>query len=132
MIEENKRKSLIEYRIEQAEEAIAEAKLLIDNDKLRAAINRIYYGMFYILLALGIKYNFETSKHAQLIGWFNKTFIKNNILDKRYGEILREAFKFRQQGDYAAYFEFSKNEVLEIFEDMKSFISDLKSFILRE
>ena len=41
-------------------------QLLIENDRLRAAVNRIYYGMFYSLLALGLAYQFETSKHNQL------------------------------------------------------------------
>ena len=67
--------NLIRHRIQEAEETIEDVKLLIDNDRLRAAVNRIYYGMFYSLLALGLAYEFETSKHAQLIGWFNKNFI---------------------------------------------------------
>ncbi len=29
--------------------------------------NRIYYGMFYALLALAVHFRFETSKHAQLL-----------------------------------------------------------------
>ena len=61
---EEKRHALIQYRIEQAKETVEEAHLLITHDKLRAGINRIYYGMFYMLLALGLKYRFETSKHV--------------------------------------------------------------------
>ena len=76
-IPEEKRHALIQYRIEQAKETAEEANLLIKHNKFRAAINRIYYAMFYMLLALGLKYHFETSKHRQLLGWFNKTFIKN-------------------------------------------------------
>ena len=71
-IEDEDRINLIKYRLEQAGETIQDVQLLIDNDRLRSAVNRIYYGMFYALLALGLAYQFETSKHAQLIGWFNK------------------------------------------------------------
>jgi len=46
------------------------------------AVNRIYYGLFYIITALSLKYEFSTSKHQQLIGWFNKTFIKSEIFSK--------------------------------------------------
>ena len=63
MIEADKRDALITYRIEQAKEMIKDAELLTNNESLRSAVNRIYYGMFYILLALGLKFNFETSKH---------------------------------------------------------------------
>ena len=30
-----------------------------------------------MVTALAIKNKFETSKHQQLLGWFNKTFIKD-------------------------------------------------------
>ena len=66
MIDHEQRHSLILYRLEQAKETIEEAGIMIENEKFRAAINRIYYGIFYALLALGLKYQFETSKHGQL------------------------------------------------------------------
>jgi uncharacterized protein (UPF0332 family) len=48
-ISEIDRETLIKYRVEQAYEAIEEAELSINHNKLKMAINRIYYGMFYIL-----------------------------------------------------------------------------------
>jgi uncharacterized protein (UPF0332 family) len=67
-LEDDDKNSLIQYRIEEAEETIEDVRLLIENGRLRAAVNRIYYGMFYSLLALGLSRGFETSKHPQLIG----------------------------------------------------------------
>ena len=74
-IDNEDRLDLIQYRLSEAVETQSDVELLISHDRMRAAVNRIYYSMFYSLLALGLKYEFETSKHAQLIGWFNKTFI---------------------------------------------------------
>jgi len=71
MITENDRESLIEYRLNQAIETIELSKFLVDSEKLIIAVNRIYYGMYYALTALALKNKFETSKHGQLIGWFN-------------------------------------------------------------
>ena len=68
------RNEIIKYRLEQAEDTIRDVDLLISYDRLPAAVNRIYYGIFYALLALSTKYSFETSKHAQLIGWFYENF----------------------------------------------------------
>ena len=76
MIKDDDREALIKYRIEQANEAIREVEILMKNDLLKVAVNRIYYGMFYMLTALALKHKFKTSKHQQLIGWFNKNFIK--------------------------------------------------------
>lgn len=51
--------------------------------------------MFYCLNSLALKYNFQSSKHLQLIGWFNKTFIKTGLIENKFGKILRDAFKNR-------------------------------------
>lgn len=96
----NDRNSLIEYRIKQAEEIILDVQLFIENNRFRSAVNRIYYGMFYSLLALGLANQFETSKHAQLKGWFNKTYINEGLLDSKYGKIINKAFNRRTKGDY--------------------------------
>jgi len=63
---------LIKYRIERAKETIQEAELSLKNKSLHLAQNRIYYSIFYIISALALKNNFSTSKHVQLLGWFNK------------------------------------------------------------
>ncbi len=81
MIDDQDRSNLIKYRLDQSRETVELAKFLIDSGKLTTAVNRIYYGIFYAVTALAIKYSFETSKHGQLIGWFNKEFIATNIVD---------------------------------------------------
>jgi uncharacterized protein (UPF0332 family) len=66
-LEGSERTELIRHRLDEAKESIEDVQLLIVNGRLRAAVNRIYYGMFYSLLALGLAYEFETSKHQQLL-----------------------------------------------------------------
>ncbi len=123
------RDSLVKYRLEQAEETILDVQLLIDNNRWRSAINRIYYGMFYSLLALGLAKQFETSKHTQLIGWFNKNFIHENVIDIKFGKIINKAFNRRTKGDYDTFIEFEEDTVREMFVEMKEFIAEIKSFI---
>lgn len=124
--------ALIQYRIEQARNTIDTVKLLIENDKYSAAVNRIYYGMFYMLLAAAAKSGFETSKHQQLIGWFNKTFIKEGLLPKNFGKMISQVFKSRQISDYEAFVEFEKDEILQLFDDMKSFIQVVEKFLNKD
>jgi len=126
---EQDRLELIKYRLDEAFDTIKDVELLITHDRMRAAINRIYYGLFYAILALGLKYNFETSKHNQLIGWFNKNFIHEGLIASKYGKIVNKAFNRRTKGDYDSYVEFEKEMVVEMFEEMKDFINMLKQFI---
>ena len=132
MISIEERNELIKFRIEQAKETISDAEILIKFGKFRSAVNRIYYGMFYCLLALGLKHQFESSKHQQLIGWFNKNFIHTGKIDEKFGVMLRDAFKERQKGDYEIFVQFTKEEVDEMFADMKIFVAEIENHLENE
>jgi uncharacterized protein (UPF0332 family) len=128
-IEDKDRLELIQYRLDEAKDTQTDVALLIAHDRLRAAINRIYYGMFYALLALGLKYNFETSKHLQLLGWFNKNFIHEGLIDTKYGKIINKAYNRRTKGDYDSYVEFDIDMINEMFVEMRDFINIIDEFI---
>jgi len=128
-MEDKDKEVLVKYRLEQAEETVLDVSLLIENNRLRSAVNRIYYGIFYTLLALGLDRQYESSKHTQLIGWFNKNFIHSNLIDPKYGKIVNKAFNRRTKGDYDTYVEFDKVIVEEMFEEMKEFIVEIKRFL---
>ncbi|MBC8004063.1 MAG: HEPN domain-containing protein [Verrucomicrobia bacterium] len=128
-IDNQDRLNLIQYRLAEAKDTQADVELLLSHDRLRAAINRIYYGMFYSLLALGLKYGFETSKHAQLIGWFNKEFIYGGLIEIKYGKIITKAYNRRTKGDYDSYVEFDLETVKEMYEEMKDFIHTMEQFL---
>ncbi len=131
-LDQRDREQLIQYRMSQALETADVVDFLIQNDKLNTAVNRIYYGIFYSLLALGLKHGYETSKHMQLIGWFNKEFIRSGKINVKYGRIVREAYEIRRTGDYDAYVEFEKKDVENYFHDMKEFIHFIKNYIQGE
>jgi len=120
---------LIKYRTEQASHTVKEIQILIDNELFTIAINRIYYGMFYMLLALSLKEEFKTSKHLQLIGWFNKEFVRTGIIPVSMGKIINKAYENRSDGDYGLFVNFEKNEVEQRFQDMKLFISEIEKLL---
>lgn len=118
----DEKNALIEHRVSKAMAAIDEVDFLINNNKLLLAVNRIYYGMFYILSALSLKYDFSTSKHQQLIGWFNKEFVATGKVEPKYGKILHNAFSNRSTGDYDDFAEFEEDEVKISFNELKDYV----------
>ena len=104
-------------------------QLLIENNRFHAAVNRIYYGMFYSLLALSLKYRFETSKHSQLLGWFNKNIVREKIVDEKFGVIVNKAFNRRIKADYDTYVKFERKALDEMFSEMKDFINEIKRIL---
>jgi uncharacterized protein (UPF0332 family) len=123
------RETLIRHSKEKSREAIENVSLLIGNEKFSLAVNQIYYGMYYMLSALALKHHFSTSKHLQLIGWFNKTFAKGELIDKKYAKWVRKAYDNRIDGDYNVLSHFTQEEVEHSFEEMKEAIAVLEKLI---
>ncbi len=130
MTETDKKKALAEYRLQQARESLEEAQFLLDGGKsLRSVMNRIYYGMFYAVLALLIYEPFASSKHTGVIAYFNKKFIKDGILPEALGQTLRKAFDLRQRGDYREYFELFVADVEPLLKESLFFLSTVESYL---
>jgi hypothetical protein len=70
----------------------------LQSHSFTGALNRIYYGIFYILSALANKHHFSTSKHTQLIAWFNKNFVRTGKIDREIGKFVHLAFDRRMDG----------------------------------
>ncbi len=83
----------------------------------------------YSLTALALKHKFETSKHNQLIGWFNKEFVATKLVDTKYGKMIRNAFQNRRKGDYDAFVIFTTDEVESMLFDMIEFINEIKRLV---
>jgi uncharacterized protein (UPF0332 family) len=129
MIDEESRNQLIAHRVAQAKSTALEAEFLLNNEMLRGSMNRIYYSMFYMLQALSLKYQFESSKHTQLLGWFNKTFIHTGKIDVKFSKIITKAYNLRTKGDYATVYNLDKQELLQLFGEMTELISEIERFL---
>ena len=132
MIDNKDRKSIIKYRIECAHQAKDDAILLIKENRYTASVNRIYYSMFHILNALALLYKFQTSKHQQLIGWFNKNFIKPEKIERKYAIHLKNAYNIRNKADYGDFVTITKDDTINLLNDLKNFIIILEKTINKE
>jgi uncharacterized protein (UPF0332 family) len=79
--------ALIAYRMEKSKEAIKAAEIMLENNMLTFAMNRIYYSMFYAVQSLLASDGVSFSKHGQVKGYFNRKWIKSKIL-KDIGAIV--------------------------------------------
>ena len=122
-------RELINYRIARAKEAIEEVDILIKSKKFNAAVTRMYYGVFYVTNALILIDNFSTSKHSQIIGYFNKNYIKEKVIDPKIGKFLNRAYELRTRSDYGEFIEYSESEINSYFKEMKDFIYNVENII---
>jgi len=120
---------LIKYRLNRANETLDEAKISIENKRYLLAANRIYYASFYAVSALAINHEFKTSKHAQLLSWFNKNFVKGGIVEKRLGKFYLDAFEMRQESDYEDFVVIDKTSIDEKIKLASEFINKISELV---
>jgi uncharacterized protein (UPF0332 family) len=132
MLTDSERNSLVSHRLQRAGETLDDAILLFKNDKLLSAVNRVYYAMHHALYALGLKNSFITGRHGQLIGWFNRVYVKSGIVEAGYSRIITRAFEKRMDSDYDNYTVFSSEEVDSMLKDCRNFINCIEELIKQD
>ncbi len=128
MITENIR-SLVTDRLEQADESLDAARVLLDKRLDRPAVNRAYYAMFYAVLALLSTRKRETSKHSGAISLFDTEFVKQGTFSKDFSRWLHDAFDLRQRSDYALDFKVTREEAEMTLQHAVSFVGEVKSIL---
>jgi uncharacterized protein len=125
------RKALIEYRLTQARDSIREADVLDQSGMSRRSVmNRLYYAMFYAVLALLQEKEMGTSKHSGAIALFDREFVKTGTFPKEMSKALHWAFELRQKGDYMEETEVTADDVAEIRPVAEQFVESAERFLL--
>lgn len=130
MTELDKKNELVAYRLTQAAETLEEAIFLLDGGKsLRAVTNRVYYSMFYAILALLIDEPFASSKHSGVLSYFNRKFVNEGVFPRDIGRAINRAFELRQQGDYRENVELTLEQVKPLIDSATAFLELMKTYL---
>ena len=120
---------LIRYRLDRANEALEDAELLLSENRLRATVNRLYYSMFYAVVALLETKELSSSKHSGVRALFNQHFVKTGLVSKDLGKFYEKLFKNRQKGDYVDFTEFNEEQVGECLEKCQKYMAEIKEIV---
>ncbi|MDR1327416.1 MAG: HEPN domain-containing protein [Heliobacteriaceae bacterium] len=129
-MEKQNKELFIKINLEKSEEAMRIAEYSICDKAFTTALNRIYYGMFYVVTALARKHEFITSKHSTLKGWFNKKFVnEDKIVEPALYRIYNTAFENRQESDYDDLYKSNEEFVKSLLSEAKKFIEQVSKII---
>jgi len=120
---------LVDYRRKRAKETLEDAEQLFNLGSLFSAVNRIYYAMFYEVIALLLTKNLSSPKHSGVKSLFNQEFVKSGEVSIESGRLFSRMFDFRQKGDYEDFVSFEADKVKEWLDDAKLFIKELEELI---
>ena len=123
------RKELMKYRLEMAEERLHSSKVLLEAGSYKDSIGRSYYAMFTAVRALLAMEGQDFSKHAGVIAYFQKEFVKTGKVDRKYSKYISQAFQIRNNTDYADFFVVSFEDAREQADRAKEFLTAIEEFL---
>lgn len=123
---------LVKYRLENAKEKLESAKLLLDAGHYKDSIGRSYYAIFTAVRAVLVKDKVDFSKHAGVIAYFQKEYVKTGVFDKQYSKYLQNAFQIRNNCDYDDFFIASKQDAEEQYKRAVAMLQVIYEWLLTE
>jgi len=125
-------RALIDYRMKEACDALEEATILLQRKKARGALNRVYYAMFYAVLALLASRQLSASKHSGAIALFHREFVKKGIIPVEVAKFLDIAYDLRNKSDYRDFVEPELERIEELCEAAAKFIGAVETRLRTE
>ena len=97
---EQNRIDIVRYRIENANQTLAEVETHKANGYYNTAVNRMYYACYYAASALLIAYGFETKSHDGVRQQLGKQMVLTGKLPAELGKFYSQLFSKRSAADY--------------------------------
>jgi hypothetical protein len=86
--------------LEKAREKLKTSRLDFAGGQFADAVSRAYYCVFHAITACLLDRGLTYSNHGQVIGAFNREFLKPGLLPKNYAKEIQTLFDDRQSADY--------------------------------
>lgn len=125
------REDYIRYRSLKSDEAFEDARLLIENGRWNASVNRLYYSSFYLVSALLFQNKITTQTHNGVKTNFFLHFVKTDKISKDLGKLYSSLFDWRQESDYADFIDFDSDTVSPLLNKVRE-LNDLIKLLLQE
>ena len=88
---ESSLRELASYRMERAFEMLIAAEDNLKIGQYKTSLNRLYYAIFHAMRAANITKGFDSSKHSGVIAFFNREYLKENIIDRKMSPIIKNS-----------------------------------------
>jgi uncharacterized protein len=120
---------LIHHRLERSAEALKDAEILLSEKRLHATVNRLYYSMFYAVVALLDTKGLGSSKHSGVLAMFNQNFVNTGSVSKEAGDFYGTMFATWQKDERAEHTEFADGQVEEYFAECGLRLNEMRTII---
>jgi uncharacterized protein (UPF0332 family) len=129
-LESGELNQLIKYRLDQARDALADARYLLGGGRSpQGIINRSYYAMFYAAMALMQAQARIPNKHTGVLGLFDTEFVMRGLFPKELSRDFHRAFELRQSSDYRFLEPFEIDDAVQLLEKAERFVEAVATYL---
>lgn len=129
MLNEEDRKAVVSYRMENAHRTLDEVAFHIRQGFYNTAVNRLYYACFYAASALLVHEGIETKTHSGVRQMLGMHFVRTGKLSIRLSKFYTDLFDNRQTGDYEDFIYFDEETTSELYPQAVEFVKAIEELI---
>lgn len=126
---DEERLDIVSYRMQNAEDTLAEVEVHKQNGFYNTAVNRIYYACYYAASALLVANGIEVKSHDGVRQKIGQHFVLSGILSTEQGRFYSRAFSKRSTGDYDDFINHDEATVDELLPSANDFVNTIKTLI---
>lgn len=112
-----------------ADEKLRAARLLVEGGAWGDASSRAYYAAFHAVSAVLLSRDETYSRHAQVLGAFNRTFVHTGLFPREFTTLLTQLFENRQSGDYDVFPGVTEAEARQDVADAQRIVEAIRHFL---
>jgi len=116
--------------LEKAESKLKTANLNFSAGQYDDAVSRAYYAVFHALGACLLSKDLSFSSHSQVIGAFNREFIKKGDFPKTFSKDIQILFADRQSGDYDIITPIDSETAKKDIEIATNIVQSIKNYLI--
>ena len=120
---------IIDYWIEKSKQDIDSARDNFSNLRLQNAVRDLYFSFFHAFSALLFHDGKSFKKHRQVRAIFHRDYIKEGLIELKWGKKYDWLFDNRQKADYRPLAEFDTHEIEPLIDSATEFVEKMVNMI---
>ena len=122
-------KELSKHRLQQAKDDLRASEILYKENLYKSANNRAYYSIFHSIKAVLALEPIDFKRHKDVIAYFNKNYVSNEIFHKKMGRKISIASRMREDSDYEDEFVVEADDTKEQIETARELLVLVETYI---
>ncbi|MEW5718490.1 MAG: HEPN domain-containing protein [Chloroflexota bacterium] len=107
-----------------ARDKVAAARALFAQGFYNDTLSKAYYAMFYASKGILWMLGEDPHRHKGVIAFFGQKIVRVGLADSRYGRLLADYERLREQADYKTAFRATQKQAKNAIRDAEDFVNE--------